>query len=156
MNFVGLSNFHSLTVLPLVGLGELLITGIIVVAPESITYASSGKCSCTVSPVGTSDVSMGSVTILIEFSVGVVLSSQMPMHIDGTHGRAQVAVGVWLEFSNIHVTYESLSFVSSSLGAGGQLRDQHKACYRRIAWYQHRCLHQVSCRRKIPTSWQGT
>ena len=121
VNFVGLSNFHTLTVLPLVGLGELIITGIIVVAPESITYASSGKCSCTVSPVGTSDVSMGPVTILIEFSVGVVLSSQMPMHIDGTHGRAEVAVGVWLEFSNIHVTYESLSYVSSSLGGNFEI-----------------------------------
>jgi hypothetical protein len=121
VNFVGLSNFHSLAVLPLVGLGELLVGGIVVVAPESITYTSLGKSTSTVSPVRTSCGSVGSITILVVFSIRVVLSSQMPMHIDGTHGRLEVGVGVWLEFSNIHVTYESLGYVGSGLGGNFEI-----------------------------------
>ena len=68
MNFVCLANFHTLAVFPFEGLGELLVSSIVVVTTESITdIFCIGKVP--VGPFGTGYVAIGSIAILIELTI---------------------------------------------------------------------------------------
>mmetsp|Transcript_17770 Transcript_17770/g.25167 ORF Transcript_17770/g.25167 Transcript_17770/m.25167 type:complete len:317 (+) Transcript_17770:93-1043(+) len=113
VNFVGLSNFHVGAVLPFVWLSELLVLSIVVVATESTTNVLSSKI--TVGPLGTRSSAMGSITVLIELSIRVVLSSKMPVHVHGAHVRGLVRSGNGHQVTNIQITNISLGDVSSSL-----------------------------------------
>ncbi|KAL7437468.1 hypothetical protein ACHAXM_005922 [Skeletonema potamos] len=67
VNFVGLSNFHVCAVLPVIGLGELLIVGVVMVATEATTGFTSTKA--TVGPLRTLGSAMGSIAVLIELTI---------------------------------------------------------------------------------------
>jgi hypothetical protein len=83
-------HFHTLAVLPVVRRRELGIARIIMMATESIMNLHMllvGSCCCcfcfgdsaSIGPLGTLDVTVWTVAILIVLAVGVVLRSQMPI-----------------------------------------------------------------------------
>ena len=71
VNFVGLSDFHVGAVLPVIGLGELLVLLIVVVAMESTTDLLSSGSKVTVGPTGTLRLSsaMRSITVLVVLTI---------------------------------------------------------------------------------------
>jgi len=110
VDFVSLTNFHADTVLPVEFLSEFFIVLVVVTATESTADVFiSSKLAAQVSGLG-----VWSRTHLVEFTNGKVLSSQMPMDIDGAHVVLEVGGLDWL-MSDDHFTLESHGDVSSSL-----------------------------------------
>ncbi len=108
VDFVGLSDNHSLAVLPVVLGGELGVFLVIVVATESSTDIL-GELA-----VRSRGVSVRAASELVELSGRVVLSTQMPVDIDGTHGALPVVLGV-RDDRDVHATDVSLGDVGTSL-----------------------------------------
>lgn len=81
VNLIGLSNNHSLAVLPFVRSGELGVFFVVVVATESTTDILFGGEVA----LRSRGVSVRAASELVVLSNRVVLSTQMPVDIDGTH-----------------------------------------------------------------------
>jgi len=103
VHLIGLTNFHSDTVLPLVFLGELLIFSIIVVTTESIADLTLGKSTCTLSPIRRVSISIRTITVLIVLVDRVVLGTQVPVHVHRAHAAREVVLGVRLKVTNIKI-----------------------------------------------------
>ena len=109
VNLVGLSDLHTLAVLPVILGCELGIIGVVVVATESSTNVLFCEAA-----LGGRNVSVRTVSIFVVLSDGVVLSSQMPVHVHWAHGALPVVVGVG-DDRNIHTTNVSLGDVGTGL-----------------------------------------
>ena len=102
--------------LPVVSLGELLVGGIVVAAPESVANLALGKITRALGPVGVCLVSVGSITALVVLADTVVLTSKVPVDVDGAHGALVVRLGVGLEVSDLESSDVSLGDVGAGLG----------------------------------------
>ena len=109
VDLVGLSNNHSLAVLPFVRSGELGVFFVVVVATESTTDFLFGEVA-----LRSRGVSVRAASELVVLSNRVVLSTQMPVDIDGTHFALPVLGSVG-DNTDIHATDVSLGDVSTSL-----------------------------------------
>ena len=71
MNLVGLADLHVLAVLPVVGLGELLVHGVVKLAAEALA-----RLALVVEGVGRAHAG------LVVLAGGAVLRAQVPVHVD--------------------------------------------------------------------------
>lgn len=110
VNLVGLTDFHSDAVLPLVLGGEFRISSVIVVATEAIANVFVPKAAR-----GSRNVTMGTISVLIVLSDGVVFGSQVPVDVDGAQTGLVVRLRVGL-VSDIHQTFVTLGDIGASLG----------------------------------------
>ena len=109
VNLVGLTDFHSDAVLPLVLGGEFRISSVIVVATEAIANVFVPKAAR-----GSRNVTMGTISVLIVLSDGVVFGSQVPVDVDGAQTGLVVRLRVGL-VSDIHQTFVTLGDIGASL-----------------------------------------
>ena len=123
VHLVGLADLYTLAVLPVVGRRELGISSIVVVAAKAILNLfvfrpRSILREIAIGPLGSRNVAMGAVAVLIELAVGVVLEPQMPVHIDGAHAALPVGLGVREEPAHVQITDVSHGDVRTGLGHG--------------------------------------
>mmetsp|Transcript_15743 Transcript_15743/g.15132 ORF Transcript_15743/g.15132 Transcript_15743/m.15132 type:complete len:204 (+) Transcript_15743:917-1528(+) len=120
VNFIGLSNVHALAMFPIVLIGILLLGLIIVVTLVSSINIASKNATCVFSIMA---VSVGSFPILVILSDRKMLSSEMPVDIDGTHTLHKVGVRIWR--ATFHIKFSLIS--NSNVGAGLLSRSKSKS-----------------------------
>lgn len=111
VNFVGLSDHHVDAVLPFVGLGELGILCVVLVATEARVNTSVDE-----------DLLARTSSILVVLSNRKMLSTQVPVDIDRAHSVHPVRGSDRIMF-NLHLSTVSLGDVGSSLGSDGGVGD---------------------------------
>jgi len=125
VHLVGLADFHSHAVLPLVLHGELLIVGIVVVATESIAdLLALRKSTRTSGPIGPLRVPMGTVAVLVVLADGVVFGAQVPVHVHRAHAAREVVLGVGLDVAHVDVPGVAQRDVGAGLGLDVEVRAQ--------------------------------
>ena len=100
VHLVRLPDLHADAVLPVVGRGELDISAVVVAAAEPVPDLDPGRENPrALGPVRPGPVAVGPVPTLVELARGVVLGSQVPVHVHGAHGALEVVLGVGLHIA---------------------------------------------------------
>ena len=122
VHLVGFSDHHALAVLPVVGSGELGIVGVVVLAAKAVLHLvlifSARRREIAIGPLGSRNVAVRTIARLVVLADGVVLRSQMPVHVDGAHRALPVRLGVGHEVAYVEVAHVSLRDVRPRLGSG--------------------------------------
>ena len=99
VHLISLADLHVLAMLPVVRRGELGIVGVVVFAAETVLdfcmfLVSSRRCEVAIGPRRSRDVAVRTIASLVVLSNGVVLGSQVPVHVHRAHGALPVGLGV--------------------------------------------------------------